>query len=576
MTFLIQMTVYLTVTATFILLLKRIFKNSMPAKWHVYIWVLLLIRLCIPSLPQSELSVFNAVTAPEHISYEQIETVAVEFDTDVINESSTSSETVHDDIIKPLTPEVMVCAIWLVGGALLLIYFAVIYFICFYRTKRLPKAGDNDTLQVLDECKKKTKVKQKVEVLTGGDSAMLVGVFKPKIILPQCCDTSEKRYILTHELCHLKNFDVLIIWFAIIFLCANWFNPIMWCSFFTLRRDIEVYCDERVLTHCENKKEYATLLLRSALAKNRFIVGTTSLQNGENEVKFRIKHMAFFKKPKFLLCVIIAVAVAVTAVLCLTDAMPSEKVYHADGFSFTSPTGKIATANGSQMTVLDMYEVLDTAKIGIVEYASGEDMSAIGFVPKVKGLTPIYSYDKAICKQQVFDERMGYTDEITVYYIEYPNSDTSISAVLFFRSSSFTDSEINKMLESFEFDISELHIKTMQYLQEEISRVFSPYYEILDIQISRWEESDNSAVFICSLIYKNYYKDPDTVGYIKEAKENGNENYEYMKLDYLSTKQMNFTSLKVILEGDTFHLYKDSVVNEGVWLPFKFDDCIIK
>ena len=65
MTGLLESTVYLSVTALAVLLFKWIFKNKLSAKWHVLIWALLALRLVLPSLPESSLSIFNAFDIPD-------------------------------------------------------------------------------------------------------------------------------------------------------------------------------------------------------------------------------------------------------------------------------------------------------------------------------------------------------------------------------------------------------------------------------------------------------------------------------------------------------------------------------
>jgi hypothetical protein len=48
------------------------------------------------------------------------------------------------------------------------------------------------------------------------------------------------------------------------------------------------------------------------------------------------------------------------------------------------------------------------------------------------------------------------------------------------------------------------------------------------------------ATFFYKMIFKNYYKDPDTVGYIKEAKEKGNSYYRTMYDEYNLEKEANY------------------------------------
>ena len=133
--------------------------------------------------------------------------------------------------------------------------------------------------------------------------------------------------------------SVLLIWLAAILLCLFWFNPVMWICFLVFRKDVEVYCDERVLKITDRRKEYSSLLLKTALRKNRFAIGTTSLQNGEKEVERRIKHIAFFKKPGVIWTVVILLISLVIGVVFLTNAS-DDKEYEYN-FNYLRNPGEI-------------------------------------------------------------------------------------------------------------------------------------------------------------------------------------------------------------------------------------------
>ena len=259
MTFLFETTVHLTVTAFLIILFKKLFKNKLSAKWQVYIWALLFIRLLVPHLPQSEISVFNAVPVPQEYTYTITETLPSKQPPANFNEPVAMDDSTLENDEKNISTQQIIVCIWQVGAAMLFTYFLAIYTICLYNTKKHPIVTDEETLILLSECKETVGIKRNVNIVGGGDSPMLMGAIKPKIVLPTGYTLSEKKDIIIHELCHLKNGDVFIIWLAILLLCIDWFNPVIWYSFFVLRRDIEVYCDERVLKYSENKKEYAAL-----------------------------------------------------------------------------------------------------------------------------------------------------------------------------------------------------------------------------------------------------------------------------------------------------------------------------
>ncbi len=118
-----------------------------------------------------------------------------------------------------------------------------------------------------------------------------------------------------------------------------------------------------------------------------------------------------------------------------------------------------------------------------------------------------------------------------------------------------------------------------EYMKEESTAAFSPYYQLLDFQISNYvEEVDNGdieATFFYKIIHKNFDKDPDTVGYIKAAKESGNKNYQQMYDEYLAPKEMNFDLKVVIDKDDKTTLYSNISPNGIEWDETKMTDFIL-
>ena len=322
-----EMTIYLTVTALFLLIFKRIFKNKLSAKWQVWIWALLLVRFAVPNLPASEISVFNAISLSQSAIMSEVEQTVSENNTPEImwalekGEAELNVET--SKTLSPRNAENIILWIWTLGTVGFILYFLVIYGIYTIKSFRSSVVADENIEQILEECKKLLKIRRNVRVFSCDETPALIGVIRPRIIIPEGYSDEEIKNILIHELCHLKGGDVFLIWFATFVLCLNWFNPVMWYSFFVFRRDIEVYCDSRAVKYSENKKDYATLLLKTALRKNRFVVGTTSLQNGEKEVERRIKYMAQFKKPKALWSAALAIIAIVISAVCLTNSASS-------------------------------------------------------------------------------------------------------------------------------------------------------------------------------------------------------------------------------------------------------------
>ncbi len=740
MSFIIKMTVYLAITALVLLIFKKAFKSKLSAKLQLLVWMLLFVRFLIPELPQSDLSLFNAV--PAEYTYQQNIIEPINTQTAVEGERT---ETAQGDIKN--NKGHITESLWALGAAGLFSYFVIVYLINLKKLRKARLINDEDTVELLLECKELLGIKRNIKIISG-TTPMLLGELRPKIIMPKGYNREEEKSIILHELCHLKNHDIFMIWIAVLVLCFNWFNPIIWYSFFVFKKDIEVYCDERVLKYRDNKKEYAELLLKTALKKNKFILGTTSLQNGEKEVERRIKHMAYFKKPKIIWSVIIAAAAVIITVLCLTNQseecsmsrekydeyinrdigaimaeidyadeervvfhyldgmfvydMEKEKLEHSLDISKLNHAGHHQGSNGIQVSVSEngkralianygpedeikdfnnyiinlsngkalqtkKEELENPFKRSMMPYNSGEikgwtsihqvdyedkiyylviadghkvydikivvqdkegnvlesffpfsgeryfyDKKGFSFVSPTNDIIEAKSYEYANVsdnelllveriwfkpdelegKENTLSEGAeltqvyGYTTPVVLmkkdydgknissYFIRYPDEGGTM-IVMSFKTGRFSEEEIKLMLSSLDFKISPLYEKTKSYLENEFYRVYSPYYDIVDLQISNWHQEGNEATFFYKMVHKTYNRDPDTVGYIQEAKVRGEEEYKRLYEDYLDFKEANY-EFKVVLESDTLELFSN-VSPKGIeWKATKIEDYILK
>ena len=319
----LNITITSSATALIILLVKKLLSDKIAPKWQFYIWIILALRLLVPVFPQSAISVFNSVPSIQNIeiSEKTLETIPTETNNFVTGKIVLGDK--DKAFILPKTFADYIPAIWLGGAAVMFIYMSGAYLVFSRKTKRYPVINDEKILSVLEECKIRTGVTKSIKVKNGENSPLLKGIFKPEIILPGGYTEAELKSVFTHELMHLKHGDILLSMFCTLLLCIYWYNPLMWLCLFVVRRDMELLCDFRVLEVLQNRKEYATVLLKTALRKNRNIFATTSMQNGEKEISRRIKYIAYLKKPKVLWSAIAALTVVVVGALCLTNALDS-------------------------------------------------------------------------------------------------------------------------------------------------------------------------------------------------------------------------------------------------------------
>ncbi len=138
-------------------------------------------------------------------------------------------------------------------------------------------------------------------------SPFVLGFLKPRIYLPFRMNGSEKEYILKHEEYHIKRLDHIIRPMSFLLMAIYWFNPLVWIAYFCSGRDMEMSCDEHVLSVMgpSIKKDYSLSLL--SFAVNRRFHAASLLAFGESNARKRVKNVLSFKKPKAWLVIVMAI-----------------------------------------------------------------------------------------------------------------------------------------------------------------------------------------------------------------------------------------------------------------------------
>lgn len=152
-------------------------------------------------------------------------------------------------------------------------------------------------------------------------SPFVLGFFRPKIYIPFGLAPRQQEYVLCHEGVHVKRRDYLVKPLAFLLLAAHWFNPLVWVAFHLLDKDMEMSCDEKVLSLLgeEARRDYSLSLL--SIGSNRRLAFPDPLAFGETGVKERVKNVMKFHKTKTWVTLIAAVAaVAVTAACAANPA----------------------------------------------------------------------------------------------------------------------------------------------------------------------------------------------------------------------------------------------------------------
>ncbi len=143
-------------------------------------------------------------------------------------------------------------------------------------------------------------------------SPFVIGIIRPRIILPYGLSETERCHILKHEKMHIKHHDPLIRVLGILCIILHWWNPLVWLAVHKMNQDMEMYCDEVALKEASSteRKAYANTLLSFSVRKSGFSVG---LAFGESNTERRVENIMKKRKKSF----VIIGAIAVFAIFCV-------------------------------------------------------------------------------------------------------------------------------------------------------------------------------------------------------------------------------------------------------------------
>lgn len=141
-------------------------------------------------------------------------------------------------------------------------------------------------------------------------------IARPTLLLPhEGYDLNELRYILRHELCHLKRRDMLL---KLVLLAANamhWFNPVVYLMLRQADEDIELACDSAATDGLDRAERaaYSRTLLAAVQSHVRALPATTCFGGTVERLKRRITNVLGAQKKRGLGVVALVLALTLTA-----------------------------------------------------------------------------------------------------------------------------------------------------------------------------------------------------------------------------------------------------------------------
>lgn len=322
----IRMSIIASVAAVLVIIFRWIFNRKLSKAINYALWVIVFLRLVIPSSFISPISLIGKISAPEAIVIQRnnIEMSIVSGDSSAIeNSGSMPSNTTKEVAKEKLNILPIATKVW-VYGAIGLILFSIYTYLAVSR--KLEQATLYEQSDLLYECKRSLGIKREVKIYTSNklSTPIVCGILRPHIILPECfidgCSIQELKHIIIHELVHIKRYDYLIKPLAALVLCIYWFNPLMWLCFKLLQKDMEMSCDERVLfaEKRDIRREYANSLLNISIRQNN-LSRSSLLAFGDSHIKSRIKGIMNYKNKKVGITIIAVIILIAVIVVLMTN-----------------------------------------------------------------------------------------------------------------------------------------------------------------------------------------------------------------------------------------------------------------
>ncbi len=313
--------------------IQWLLRDRLPAKWMSLLWLVLVIRLLLPSGFESGLSLYNFFRTP-------VETGRLELSANQLP-AGPLPVIVYRTEENPGVQRVAVrrsadvlAVLWFCG-AMAVALIAVAGNIRFlWRAKKRRPVKEPVLLQTLDTCRERMRIKTRIRLarLDSIRMPMLYGWLRPIILLParyvENWTPEQLRHIFCHELAHHKRRDILLAYLIGVLQILHWFNPLLWIAFYRIRLERELACDAVALNFLglEQSRAYGATILSMLenISKQSLLPMTVGIAESKNNLKRRLTSIVRFEKPRLLWTVLGLAVVLLTGSTALTEARHKE------------------------------------------------------------------------------------------------------------------------------------------------------------------------------------------------------------------------------------------------------------
>ena len=401
----------LTVSALIavVLLVRAIFKSRVPKRMLYALWLVVLLKLCLPGTLVS-LPVLPAEDAavPAQSAERPVQTAPViQRPAQTVTKPQTPAQQPVSPVqetakpaAKPLTTAQILQIAWFSGSALLGLWLFgawAVFTIRLHRDRHFLGKRGGTCIYVSGAVK----------------SPCLAGLIPAVYLTEDVLQADEAELILRHELTHLRHLDFLWSLCRTAAVTVYWWNPFIWLAAICSKRDAELACDEAVAAKLPESKRlaYARAILAQAPRK------TAALSLAGPPVKERILFLTK-KQRTSVLCVILALLLVASATGCSFAELTQQKAGEITMPDHAADSSANATPQeaDSALPVMDTVELIgfvaDSQTPWIELYESTDSKEPLAKIP--------YDLIAALpgCDRKSEAFTFGFLDSTTFYYGE--------------------------------------------------------------------------------------------------------------------------------------------------------------
>lgn len=307
----------LTVSALIlaVLLVRAIFKNRVPKRMVYTLWLVVLVKLCLPGtlvslpvLPAEEAAApVQRVELPAQPLPAQQPARAVTQPQTPVQQPVSPAQEAAEAPAKPLTAMQIFQIVWAGGSALLGLWLFgtwLVFTVRLHKSRRFLGRHGRTRIYISSTVK----------------SPCLTGLVPAVYLTEDVLQTAETELILRHELTHLRHLDHLWSFCRTAAVIAYWWNPFIWLAAICSKRDAELACDEAVAAGLSDVQRlvYARAILAQAPRK------AAALSLAGPPVRERILFLTK-KQRTSVLCVILALLLIISAAGCSLTELTRQK-----------------------------------------------------------------------------------------------------------------------------------------------------------------------------------------------------------------------------------------------------------